>query len=304
MDPPAASWPNHYLIHLAVERRLSTLTVKAYRHDLDALSRFCDLHAIATWSEVSVAHVRSLIAAQHRAGASGRALQRQLSAIRGFFRYLIREDQATDNPAQAVRAPRGARKLPVVLDADEAATLLEHVPKDALEVRDHAMLELLYSSGLRLAELVALRSDALDLDDSSVRVTGKGNKTRVVPVGRKALEAILRWFPIRGSMVCGDVSELFVSRLGRALTPRAVQKRMQRWALVHNCDRRIHPHLMRHSFASHLLESSGDLRAVQELLGHADISTTQIYTHLDFQHLAKIYDAAHPRARTQRGRSR
>ncbi len=286
-----------FLIHLAQERRLSPHTVLNYRRDLEAFKAFCESQGIAGWEAVTVSHIRAFIAAGHRAGLGGRSLQRRLSAIRSFFHYLIREGQIADNPALAVRAPKGERPLPHVLDVDQAMRLLDQSPQDALEVRDHAILELLYSAGLRLAELVSLRLEDLDLEDASVRVNGKGGKTRLAPVGRCARAALANWLARRGSLAPPAETALFVSRQGRALTPRSVQQRLARWALKHGADSHLHPHLLRHSFASHLLESSGDLRAVQELLGHADISTTQIYTHLDFQYLAKVYDAAHPRAK-------
>jgi len=286
-----------FLVHLAQERRLSPHTVLNYRRDLEAFKAFCDNQGIARWEAVTVPHIRAFIAAGHRAGLGGRSLQRRLSAIRSFFHYLIREGQVADNPALAVRAPKGERPLPHVLDVDQAMRLLDQPPQDALEVRDHAILELLYSAGLRLAELVSLRQEDLDLEDASVRVTGKGDKTRLAPVGRCARAALENWLARRGSLAQPGETALFVSRQGRTLTPRSVQQRLTRWALKHGADSHLHPHLLRHSFASHLLESSGDLRAVQELLGHADISTTQIYTHLDFQYLAKVYDAAHPRAK-------
>lgn len=286
-----------FLLHLAQERRLSPHTVVNYRRDLEAFQAFCDRQGIAGWEAVTVPHIRAFIAADHRAGLGGRSLQRRLSAIRSFFHYLIREGRVAANPALAVRAPKAERPLPQVLDVDQTMQLLDQPPQDALEVRDHAMLELLYSAGLRLAELVSLRLPDLDLEDACVRVTGKGDKTRLAPVGRCARTALANWLAQRAALAPPAETALFVSRQGRPLTPRSVQKRLTRWALKHGADRPLHPHLLRHSFASHLLESSGDLRAVQELLGHADISTTQIYTHLDFQQLAKVYDAAHPRAK-------
>jgi integrase/recombinase XerC len=266
---------------------------------LKAFQAFCATQRIASWGEVTAHHVRAFIAREHRSGLSGRSLQRRLSALRGFFGYLMREGQVTDNPAQTVRAPKTPKRLPHALDADQMGQLLDQPPQDALEVRDHAMLELLYSSGLRLAELVALRLQHLDLKSGSVRVNGKGDKTRLVPVGRYARVALARWLELRNTLAKAEVDTLFVNRAGRSLTARAVQKRVARWSLHHGGGH-LHPHLLRHSFASHLLESSGDLRAVQELLGHADISTTQIYTHLDFQHLAQVYDNAHPRAKKRR----
>ncbi len=300
MNSVPPDWPKRYLAHLDQERRLSPLTVASYGRDLAAFGNFCAARRITTWEVVTVQQLRAFIAERHRAGLSGRSLQRMLSALRGFFNYLLREGHVTHNPAQAVRAPNSPRRLPATLDVDQTARLLDQAPGDVLEVRDHAMLELLYSSGLRLAELVSLRLGDVDLADASVRVTGKGNKTRVVPVGKKAQETLQRWLQQRAGLARVQEKALFVSRLGCSLTPRAVQQRLARWALHHGAEGHLHPHLLRHSFASHLLESSGDLRAIQELLGHASLSTTQIYTHLDFQHLAKVYDAAHPRARKRR----
>jgi integrase/recombinase XerC len=294
---PPTIWPERYLAHLAGERRLAPLTVHHYRRDLATFTAYCTAQGISDWAAVTVPQVRAFIATRHRASLSGRSLQRLLSTLRGFYRYLLREGQSTGNPAQAVRAPKSPRQLPGVLDVDQLAHLLDQTPQTPLEVRDHAMLELLYSSGLRLAELVALRGDAVDLADGSLRVTGKGNKVRLVPVGSQARAALQHWLPLRTGLAALDEPALFVGHRGRALTARAVQLRLLRWGRRGGADARLHPHLLRHCCASHLLESSGDLRAVQELLGHADIRTTQIYTHLDFQHLAKIYDAAHPRAK-------
>lgn len=293
-------WLRCYLAHLAQERCLAVLTIEHYRRDLDAFVAFYETQRLSDWNAVTVQHIRAFIAEGHRAGLSGRSLQRRLSALRGFFQYLIREGRIEQNPAQLVRAPKSLRSLPRTLDADQAARLLDQAPQDVLEARDHAMLELFYSSGLRLAELVKLRLNDLDLADASVRVTGKGGKTRLLPVGRYARSALERWLELRSQLAAADEATLFVGRRGQALTPRAVQRRLSRWALKYGAEAHLHPHLLRHSFASHLLESSGDLRAVQELLGHADIATTQIYTHLDFQHLAKVYDAAHPRAKRRR----
>jgi integrase/recombinase XerC len=238
--------------------------------------------------------VRSYVAWRHRGGASGKTLQRELSALRSLYRYLLREGVVSHNPALGVPAPKTARKLPATLDPDQLCGLLDNGDEDPLSLRDTAMIELFYSSGLRLAELVAVDTDA------SLEVTGKGAKSRRVPVGGLALEAIDRWLQVRGTYAGAEEKALFVSRHGNRIHPRTVQKRLHRWAKIHGARRNVHPHMLRHSFASHLLESSGDLRAVQELLGHSDISTTQIYTHLDFQHLAQVYDKAHPRAKKKR----
>ncbi len=290
-----------FLEHLANERRYSPHTRNAYRRDLDALRDYCRRNRIRDWSHLSGADVRAFAAERHRGGLSGRSVQRILSSVRSFYRYLLREGAVEANPALAVPAPKTPRRLPQTLDADQLARLLEIPPSDPLAIRDRALMELLYSSGLRLAELVALERGDLDLDDATVRVTGKGAKTRIVPVGRHARAALRAWLEVRGRIArpaAGDA--LFLGRAGRRLGGRAVQQRLLVWARRAGLDDRVHPHRLRHSFASHLLESSGDLRAVQELLGHADIRTTQIYTHVDFQHLARVYDAAHPRAHKRR----
>jgi len=286
--------------HLKTERRLSPHTLDGYQRELAALAAFCTGLGITAWPALDVHQVRSYIAARHRAGRSGPTLQRSLSAIRSFYRFLQREGIAGHNPALGVRAPRAARKLPKTLDVDRVGRLLQIAPADALAYRDHAIMELLYSSGLRVSELAALNLDGIDLRDATVRVTGKGAKTRIVPVGRQACDALRAWLKERAALAGADEAALFVSRSGRRLSVRAVQERIRTWALRQGLDTHVHPHMLRHSFASHLLESSGDLRAVQELLGHANIGTTQIYTHLDFQHLAKVYDRAHPRAKKKR----
>ena len=292
-----AGWIARFLESLRVERRYSPHTLAGYRRDLALLEEFCRAHDIGGWRQLTTHHVRALVAAQHRRGLTGRSLQRLLSALRGFFAWLIGHHELTHNPAVGVRAPKAPRPLPGALDVDQMERLLDIAAEDALARRDRAMLELFYSSGLRLAELVRLDLTDLDLRDGVVRVTGKGSKTRLVPVGRHARTALEAWLAERRAIPGPDATALFVGRGGRRLTPRAVQARLKTWARRQGLDINLHPHMLRHSFASHLLESSGDLSAVQELLGHADISTTQIYTHLDFQHLAQVYDAAHPRAK-------
>ena len=276
VDGGQFEWIERYLTHLARERRLSELTIEHYRRDLELLREFCDEQQMTAWKNVTVQQIRRLVAAKHRAGLSGRSLQRLLSAIRGFFRYLMREGQSEHNPALSVRAPKTPRHLPKALDADHMTCLLEQSLDDDLELRDHAMLELFYSSGLRLSELATLQLEHLDLADGSVRITGKGAKTRLVPVGSKARAALRDWLELRRTLAVSEETAVFVSKRGRMLTPRAIQQRLQRWALRYGTGESLHPHLLRHSFATHLLESSGDLRAVQELLGHTDIGTTQI----------------------------
>lgn len=290
-------WLDRFQDHLRDERRLSPLTGQHYARDLDHFAAFCNDNGVVSWGDVNAHQVRAFIALRHRRGLSGRSLQRQLSAIRGLYHFLLREGAADHNPAQDIRAPKSARKLPQPLDVDQMAKLLEIEGSAPLSVRDRAIMELLYSSGLRLAELISLDVADLDRRDAVVRVTGKGAKTRIVPVGRQALSALHAWLRLRPEMAGDTETALFVGRQGRRLSPRGVQQRLRHWGLRQGMASRVHPHKLRHSFASHLLESSGDLRAVQELLGHADIATTQIYTHLDFQHLARVYDRAHPRAR-------
>jgi integrase/recombinase XerC len=288
-----------FLSHLRHERRLSPHTVLAYHRDLTTLAQFCVRKGLSAWARLDHGHIREYAAGEHRGGINPRSVQRRLSAIRSFYEYLRREQLAQRNPAQGVSAPKAAKRLPATLDADQMARLLEFRVSDALGSRDKALMELFYSSGLRLAELVALDLTDVDLSDATVRVTGKGSKTRIVPVGRMAVEAIRRWLGERSPLARAGNNALFVGRGGARLGPRAVQLRVEAWARRQGIEVRVHPHMFRHSFASHLLESSQNLRGVQELLGHSDIGTTQIYTHLDFQHLAKVYDAAHPRAKRQ-----
>ncbi|HTC15704.1 MAG TPA: tyrosine recombinase XerC [Steroidobacteraceae bacterium] len=308
MTPAALEWVARFRRYLIAERRLSAHTDKSYAHDLSELVKFCDRCGIGSWNKLDAQHVRTFAAHSHAKGLGPRSIQRRLSALRSFYAFMLREAPAeaarrvrgqrlSHNPAQGVAAPKAARRLPKTLDADQMARLLEIRAADALGTRDRALMELLYSSGLRLAELVGLDLASIDLKDRVVRVLGKGKKARIVPVGRAALTALTQWLKQRAALARPDQQALFVGRNGRRLGARAVQNRVALWARRQGLSVHVHPHLFRHSFASHLLESSGELRGVQELLGHADISTTQIYTHLDFQHLARIYDATHPRAR-------
>ncbi|MDR0184149.1 tyrosine recombinase XerC [Lysobacter arvi] len=286
-----------FLAHLQVERRMSAHTLDAYRRDLTALAEW----ARREGGDVASLHgeqLRGFVAAEHRRGLSPKSLQRRLSACRSFYAWLVKQGRIAASPAASIRSPKAPRKLPQVLDPDEAKALVE-VPTDApLGLRDRALLELFYSSGLRLSELCSLRWRDLDLADALVNVLGKGNKQRSVPLGSHARTALAQW---RASTGAPNDAHVFPGRGGGPITPRAVQLRMRHLAQQQGLFKRVHPHLLRHSFASHILESSGDLRGVQELLGHADIATTQIYTHLDYQHLAKVYDDAHPRARRKGG---
>jgi integrase/recombinase XerC len=296
MDAAALQQVTQYLDHLRLERRLSDHTIKSYRRDLLCLQEFCDGLDIANWRVLRDHHIRRFAATSHAKGLGGRSIQRRLSGARSFFNYLIRENQLQNNPAVDVSAPKARKKLPETLDVDQMNSLLNIRGTEPVDLCDKAILELLYSSGLRLAELVSLNIGDINTADGTVRVTGKGNKTRIVPVGRYARSAIDTWMRARTSVALPLETAVFVGPKGIRISPRSVQARVKQRAKAAGLPQRVYPHLFRHSFATHLLESSRDLRGVQELLGHADISTTQVYTHLDFQHLAQIYDKAHPRA--------
>ena len=299
MRESETAWIDKFIRHLAYERRLSDLTCKHYRRDIGALADWCDKAGIETWAELDDERIRTFSAAAFRKGLSPKSIQRRLSAARSFFRYLLREKHVRKNPVLSVSAPKAGKRLPENLDADRMARLLDIKGDGALVARDRAMLELLYSSGLRLSELTGLNLGDVDVADATVRVTGKGSKERIVPVGKFALQALRAWLKERPALADVDERAIFVSQRGKRISPRSVQARVDHWARRQGIDTRVYPHLFRHSFATHLLESSHDLRGVQELLGHANISTTQVYTHLDFQHLAQIYDQTHPRARAK-----
>jgi integrase/recombinase XerC len=286
-----------FLRHLSAERRCSPHTLAAYRRDLEQLRRWSTEQELGALDAIRHHHIRQCLAQLHGHGRSSASLRRWLAAVRALFRFARAQGWVQTDPCRGIRAPKGPRKLPEVLDVDQAQNLLDAPPGgQPLAIRDLAMAELLYSSGLRLAELAALDLPELDLAAGMVRVTGKGNKTRLLPVGAQARTALQRWLRLRAAWCEPEQRALFVSAGGRRLGHRAIQARLALLGRRHGLPAHLHPHLLRHSFASHLLESSGDLRAVQELLGHANLSTTQIYTHLDFQHLAKVYDGAHPRA--------
>ena len=295
--PDTRELVRRYLRYLSDERRYSPATVAGYRRDILQFVEFITAAGVKNCCEADTLHVRDFAGSRRRKGISARSLQRSLSALRGFYQYLQRERQVENNPAADVTAPLTGKKLPELLDVDEINHLLAAVPQDPLKLRDHAVIELMYSSGLRLSELVSLDVGDVDLSQGQVHVLGKGNKARYLPVGRAARKALERWLEVRAAKVKDNENALFISHRGRRLSARAVQQRMAQLGRELGLDKHIHPHMLRHSFASHLLESSNDLRAIQEMLGHADISTTQIYTHLDFQHLAQVYDRAHPRAR-------
>ena len=289
-----------FVLHLEQERRMSIHTVSAYQRDLNRCIVFMEEHDLSMWNVMKTKQVRLFIAQLNREGLSGRSIQRHLSSLRSFYRYLIREEKVLTNPAQVVQAPKAAKRLPSTLDVDQVSGLLDHVDQESfIGCRDKAMMELFYSSGLRLAELARLDCRDIDLADKLVYVTGKGNKARVLPIGGQALKAIQLWLENRDKEGLFEAVALFITKQGGRLGVRSIQQRLKFWGKKQGISDHVHPHRLRHAFASHMLEATGDLRAVQELLGHADISTTQVYTHVDFQHLAKVYDGAHPRAKNK-----
>lgn len=284
-----------YFCYLTSEKRVAGHTSTNYQGDLLRFVSYCDQHELVCWQQVQVSDVRAYIAVRHKNGIDSKTIQRELAALRSFYRFLLKSQQVESNPVQHVRAPKASKKLPKVLDVDQMAGMLTIAPDSILEIRDLAMFELFYSSGLRLSELVMLDQADVDFVEGFLRVRfAKGGKQRQLPAGRKALDALKIWLEYRPAT---QEQALFTSSRGRRLTQRSVQLRLARWGTKNGIAEHLHPHMLRHSFASHLLEASQDIRAVQELLGHSNIGTTQIYTHLDFQHLAAIYDQAHPRAR-------
>lgn len=287
----------NYLQILRVERQLSIHTLKAYTRDLDKLVTFCDAKSLILWQGLNSHVVRQFSANMHSTGLNPKSIQRTLSAGRGLCQYLIRGRQIQSNPFDDVRAPKAEKRLPKTLSVDQITSLVEIKVDDPLSYRDKAIMELFYSSGLRLAELCNLNLNDLNLPDGMLRVTGKGNRTRDLPLGRMADQAIRDWLLKRNELPLKDFEAVFISKNGSRIRPRTIQQRVKMWGSRQGIEIPVSPHMLRHSFASHLLESSGELRSVQELLGHSNISTTQIYTHLDFQHLAQVYDDAHPRAK-------
>lgn len=285
-----------YLEFLNFERGLSPLTRENYARDITQLITLADKTAL---NNLQVNHIRRFIASLHSKGLGGKSIARMLSSWRGFFDFLVHRKSFNNNPVIGLKAPKSPKSLPQALSIEQAVKLVDISDDDALSIRDHAILELFYSSGLRLSELVNLDMNALDFSEGTVVVTGKGNKTRIVPIGEHAMNAIKKWLETRNSILTRNVSEkaVFVGLQGRRITARNIQYRLKEWSIKQGVNSSVHPHMLRHSFASHVLQSSGDLRAVQEMLGHANISTTQVYTHLDYQHLTKVYDTAHPRAR-------
>lgn len=294
MPTTPASLSANYISHLGNERRLSPLTCKSYARDLTVLLKHLKEIPLDL---VQSHHIRHFIAQLHSQGLSGKSIARVISAWRGFFSYLIRSHDFTHNPCVGIHAPKSPKNLPQTLSPDETAQLLTFLADDLLNSRDRAMFELFYSSGLRLAELATLQITDINLPDGTVRVSGKGGKTRIVPIGRKAKLALQTWIKHRDELTQPGRNGLFLSRHGRPISTRTISHRLKNRALQQGIKSNVHPHMLRHSFASHLLQSSGDIRAIQEMLGHANIRTTQMYTHLDFQHLTKVYDATHPRAK-------
>ena len=287
-----------FLQQLKIEKRASEHTVKNYQRDLQRLVAYCEQHNVDCWADLSSTDVLKHIAERHRLGLSSTSLQRELSASRSFYLFLMKTGQVDINPALHVKAPKQARKLPKTLDVDQVSALLDADANSILEVRDVAMFELFYSSGLRLSELHELNLEDIDLHDKQLKVVkGKGGKSRLLPIGGKAIIALQQWFKVRPPAIDKQDNAVFTSAKGKRLGNRSIQLRLKQWCIKKGVTEAVHPHMLRHSFASHLLEASQDLRAVQELLGHENISTTQIYTHLDFQHLAEVYDQAHPRAK-------
>lgn len=287
-----------FLDYLQFERRYSQHTWENYQRDLLQFSQWLSKHTeLKSLNEVAEFSVRQWISQLHREGLKSRSLQRKLSSLRSYYQYQIKHKHISLNPAIDVRAPRDSKPLPKTLDIEQVTQLLNIEGDDFISVRDKAIIELFYSSGLRLAELAGLQMADIDLKAALVTVTGKGNKTRIIPIGAKAIEALTNWLTHRAIVNRRQIDDLFLSRQGTAISHRNIQLRMNHWQKKQGITQSIHPHKLRHSFASHLLQSSGDLRAVQEFLGHSDISSTQVYTHLDYQHLAAVYDKAHPRAR-------
>ncbi len=289
-----------YLTFLNVERGLSPLTRENYARDITQLIKLADKIELNALQNI---HIRRFIASLHSKGLGGKSIARMLSSWRGFFKFLVNRKNYDANPVIGLRAPKSPKTLPQVLSIEQASKLVDISDNAVLSVRDHAILELFYSSGLRLSEVINLNIDALDFSEGTVIVTGKGNKTRIVPMGKHAIDAIQQWLQVRVNFATVDAASnaaskaVFIGLQGRRVGARNLQLRLKEWSIKQGINSSVHPHMLRHSFASHVLQSSGDLRAVQEMLGHANISTTQIYTHLDFQHLSKTYDAAHPRAK-------
>lgn len=288
---------DQYLDNLKVQRRLSPHTLQAYQRDINKLLNYCDTKGVMLWQGINTHLIRQFSAHLNSNGLHAKSIQRILSSGRSFSQYLVQKKLLKNNPFNDVKAPKSEKRLPKTLSVDQITALVEIDVNNPLSYRDKAVLELFYSSGLRLAELCNLNLNDLELSAALVRVTGKGEKTRELPLGRHAIKALSEWILVRNDFPLKDYQAVFVSQHGRRINPRTIQQRVKYWARKQGIEINVSPHMLRHSFASHLLESSGELRSIQELLGHANISTTQIYTHLDFQHLAQVYDDAHPRAK-------
>jgi integrase/recombinase XerC len=290
---PLYSWLEKYLAYLRYEKNLANNSIDNYHRQLSAAFIKLD---IESWKKFDTSDVRNILNEARKSGLSSRSIALRLSSIRGFCAFLVQQGQLTQNPAASIQAPKQAKPLPKQLNVDEMHQLLDIKDNDLLAIRDKAMMELMYSCGLRLSELANLNIKSIQ-PDGQLRVIGKGNKERLLPIGRIALEALSIWLKIRPELATSDEQALFVSMLKNRIGTRQIAKRMKLWATRQNLEQSVNPHKLRHSFATHVLESSSDLRGVQELLGHANLSTTQVYTHLNFQHLAHVYDSAHPRAK-------
>lgn len=294
---PFSAALEEFFTYMRSEKQLSPHTQSNYARDLEKFQKICREKNIFELEKLTASHIRTTVAQLHREGLGGKSLQRWLSSLRSFFQFCIRRQWMTNNVADGIAAPKSPKKLPKTLDVDQAIQFVEIEGNDFIQQRDRALVELIYSSGLRLAEVVALNLKDINWDEGMLRVVaGKGDKSRILPIGSEAINALKKWLPARELFATPSEQALFITQRGSRIGHRAVQMRLQQISLQQGMDTPVHPHMLRHSFASHMLESSGDLRLVQEMLGHANISTTQIYTHLDFQHLAKVYDKAHPRA--------
>ena len=296
MKKEAQALTNLFFRYLETERRYSQNTIRSYQRDLEHFSVHLQDKKLSRWAELKPHHIRTYASQIFIEGLGAKSIQRRLSAIRSFMNYLLREGMIKNNPAEGVKTPKAPKKLPGVLDIQQISQLLDIQETDPLSLRDKAIMELIYSSGLRLSEIVRLNPIDLNLSDKSLTVIGKGDKTRMLPIGNEAIKSLRSWLSCRNELANPEEEALFVGSRGNRLSRRSIQSRIKHWARKNGIQQDVYPHLLRHSFATHMLEASGDLRAVQELLGHKDISTTQVYTHLDFEHLSKTYDKTHPRS--------
>ena len=296
MNKEAQALTNLFFRYLETERRYSQNTIRSYQRDLEHFSVHLQDKKLSRWAESKPHHIRTYASQIFIEGLGAKSIQRRLSAIRSFMNYLLREGMIKNNPAEGVKTPKAPKKLPGVLDIQQISQLLDIQETDPVSLRDKAIMELIYSSGLRLSEIVRLNPIDLNLSDKSLTVIGKGDKTRMLPIGNEAIKSLRSWLSCRNELANPEEEALFVGSRGNRLSRRSIQSRIKHWARKNGIQQDVYPHLLRHSFATHMLEASGDLRAVQELLGHKDISTTQVYTHLDFEHLSKTYDKAHPRS--------